>query len=70
MATQESPGHFVAAGVYIDTGTRYEDDETVGASHILDRMSFKVSIFAVFVLLILPAKIEICELVQANIIEH
>ncbi|TPX46209.1 hypothetical protein SeLEV6574_g03343 [Synchytrium endobioticum] len=41
VATQESPGHFVAAGVYIDTGTRYEDDETAGASHILDRMSFK-----------------------------
>ncbi|TPX30742.1 hypothetical protein SmJEL517_g05767 [Synchytrium microbalum] len=41
VATQESPGHFVAAGVYIDTGTRYETDETAGASHILDRMSFK-----------------------------
>ena len=42
IATEESPGHFNAVGVYIDAGTRFESEETAGVSHILDRIAFKV----------------------------
>ncbi|KAI8917659.1 Metalloenzyme, LuxS/M16 peptidase-like protein [Powellomyces hirtus] len=41
IASQEAPGHFVAVGVYVDAGTRYEGDELGGCSHVLDRTSFK-----------------------------
>ena len=36
-------GHFVAAGVYVDAGSRYEGDRTRGAGHMTDRLGFKVS---------------------------
>lgn len=42
VATDPSPGHFVATGVYVDAGSRYESDRFRGCSHLLDRMSFKV----------------------------
>lgn len=41
VATEESQGHFAALGVYIDAGSRYEDEYTRGVSHILDRLAFK-----------------------------
>ncbi|KAJ3172540.1 Mitochondrial-processing peptidase subunit alpha [Geranomyces variabilis] len=41
IASQDAPGHFVAVGVYVDAGTRYESDEMTGCSHVLDRTSFK-----------------------------
>ncbi|TPX67849.1 hypothetical protein SpCBS45565_g03426 [Spizellomyces sp. 'palustris'] len=41
IASQEAPGHFVAVGIYVDAGTRYETDRTSGCSHVLDRSSFK-----------------------------
>ncbi|KAJ3016182.1 Mitochondrial-processing peptidase subunit alpha [Thoreauomyces humboldtii] len=41
IASQDAPGHFVAVGVYVDAGTRYEGDEMAGCSHVLDRTAFK-----------------------------
>lgn len=43
VASENTPGHFVGLGVYIDAGTRYETNETSGVSHILDRMAFKAT---------------------------
>lgn len=42
VATDSSPGHFVAAGVYIDAGSRFESSRTRGAAHMIDRLGFKV----------------------------
>ncbi|CAG8799272.1 9279_t:CDS:1, partial [Cetraspora pellucida] len=41
VATENTPGHFSAVGVYVDAGSRYETPQTTGVSHILDRMAFK-----------------------------
>ncbi|KAG0227965.1 Mitochondrial-processing peptidase subunit alpha [Actinomortierella wolfii] len=41
VATENSGGHFASLGVYVDAGSRYEDDATRGVSHILDRLAFK-----------------------------
>ncbi|KAF9986837.1 Mitochondrial-processing peptidase subunit alpha [Mortierella antarctica] len=41
IATEDSQGHFASLGVYVDAGSRYEDDSTRGVSHILDRLAFK-----------------------------
>ncbi|KAG0258416.1 Mitochondrial-processing peptidase subunit alpha [Actinomortierella ambigua] len=41
VATENSGGHFASLGVYVDAGSRYEDDFTRGVSHILDRLAFK-----------------------------
>ncbi|SJX62793.1 probable mitochondrial processing peptidase alpha chain precursor [Sporisorium reilianum f. sp. reilianum] len=44
VATEATPGHFSAVGVYIDAGSRYERPWVAGesgASHLLDRLAFK-----------------------------
>lgn len=41
VATDPTPGHFVAAGVYVDAGSRYEGNRTRGAGHLMDRLGFK-----------------------------
>ncbi|KAI8983874.1 Metalloenzyme, LuxS/M16 peptidase-like protein [Pilobolus umbonatus] len=41
VASENTPGHFSAVGVYVDAGSRYETDKTRGISHILDRVAFK-----------------------------
>lgn len=44
VATEATPGHFSAVGVYIDAGSRYERPWVPGesgSSHLLDRMAFK-----------------------------
>ncbi|GAA5852695.1 hypothetical protein JCM8547_002592 [Rhodosporidiobolus lusitaniae] len=41
VASDPTPGHFVAAGVYVDAGSRYESDRTRGAAHMTDRLAFK-----------------------------
>jgi hypothetical protein len=46
VATEATPGHFSAVGVYIDAGSRYEAPRYTGVSHILDRMAFKVGFLA------------------------
>ncbi|GAA5949747.1 hypothetical protein JCM21900_003280 [Sporobolomyces salmonicolor] len=41
VASDPTPGHFVAAGVYVDAGSRYESSRTAGAGHMVDRLGFK-----------------------------
>ena len=41
VATEALPGPFSGVGVYIDAGSRYENAELSGVSHIIDRMAFK-----------------------------
>ncbi|KAF1819865.1 uncharacterized protein K489DRAFT_383424 [Dissoconium aciculare CBS 342.82] len=41
IATEALPGHFSGIGVYIDAGSRYENDDLRGVSHIIDRLAFK-----------------------------
>ncbi|KAI8379710.1 Metalloenzyme, LuxS/M16 peptidase-like protein [Radiomyces spectabilis] len=41
VASENTPGHFGAVGVYVDAGSRYETEHTRGVSHILDRLAFK-----------------------------
>lgn len=44
VATEATPGHFSAVGVYVDAGSRFERPWVPGesgVSHILDRMAFK-----------------------------
>ncbi|CAG8568311.1 1966_t:CDS:2 [Diversispora eburnea] len=41
VTTENTPGHFIAVGVYVDAGSRYETANTIGVSHILDRLAFK-----------------------------
>nr|ASF90184.1 hypothetical protein SPAR06735 [Bartheletia paradoxa] len=40
VATDASPGHFYALGIYVDAGSRYEKGNT-GVGHLVDRMAFK-----------------------------
>lgn len=42
VASENTPGHFSAVGVYVDAGSRYESPANQGVSHILDRLAFKV----------------------------
>lgn len=44
VASDPTPGHFVAAGVYVDAGSRYESERTRGAGHMVDRLGFKVRV--------------------------
>ncbi|KAF9425692.1 Mitochondrial-processing peptidase subunit alpha [Podila epigama] len=44
VATEDSQGHFASLGVYVDAGSRYEDETTSGVSHILDRLAFKSTV--------------------------
>ena len=44
IATESLPGPFSGIGVYLDAGSRYEDEELRGVSHIVDRLAFKVGI--------------------------
>ncbi|KAI9492150.1 Metalloenzyme, LuxS/M16 peptidase-like protein [Zychaea mexicana] len=41
VASESTPGHFGAVGVYVDAGSRYETAKYRGVSHILDRLAFK-----------------------------
>ena len=41
VATEALPGHFSGIGVYIDAGSRYENEHLSGVSHIIDRLAFK-----------------------------
>ena len=43
VATEALPGPFSAVGVYVDAGSRYEDEDLTGASHLIDRLAFKVA---------------------------
>jgi len=41
IATEALPGAFSGVGVYVDAGSRYENDYLRGVSHIVDRLAFK-----------------------------
>jgi processing peptidase subunit alpha len=41
VASEEAPGHFASVGVYIDAGSRYENNQNAGSSHLIDRLAFK-----------------------------
>ncbi|KAI1931747.1 Mitochondrial-processing peptidase subunit alpha [Ophidiomyces ophidiicola] len=41
VATESLPGPFAGVGVYVDAGSRYENDSLRGVSHIIDRLAFK-----------------------------
>ncbi|EFW19215.1 mitochondrial-processing peptidase subunit alpha [Coccidioides posadasii str. Silveira] len=41
VATESLPGPFAGVGVYIDAGSRYENESLRGVSHIVDRLAFK-----------------------------
>ncbi|KAL5120024.1 Mitochondrial-processing peptidase subunit alpha [Pleosporales sp. CAS-2024a] len=41
VATEALPGPFSGIGVYVDAGSRYENDALRGLSHIIDRLAFK-----------------------------
>ncbi|CAK7273516.1 Mitochondrial-processing peptidase subunit alpha [Sporothrix epigloea] len=41
VASEALPGAFSGVGVYIDAGSRFENDYLRGASHIMDRLAFK-----------------------------
>ncbi|KAJ2623790.1 Mitochondrial-processing peptidase subunit alpha [Coemansia sp. RSA 1358] len=43
VASERSPGHFTALGVYVDAGSRYEDHSTSGYAHLMDRLAFRNS---------------------------
>lgn len=46
VATEATPGHFSAVGVYIDAGSRFERPWVAGesgVSHLMDRMAFKAT---------------------------
>lgn len=36
-----TPGHFSALGAYVDAGSRYEDPQKPGLSHLFDRLAWK-----------------------------
>jgi processing peptidase subunit alpha len=41
VASEDLPDAFSGVGVYIDAGSRYENEYLRGASHIMDRLAFK-----------------------------
>ncbi|KAF2225692.1 Metalloenzyme, LuxS/M16 peptidase-like protein [Elsinoe ampelina] len=41
VASEALPGAFSGVGVYVDAGSRYENDALRGVSHIIDRLAFK-----------------------------
>ncbi|KAJ1774012.1 Mitochondrial-processing peptidase subunit alpha [Coemansia sp. RSA 1813] len=43
VVSECSPGHFTALGVYVDAGSRYEDRQSAGSAHLMDRLAFRNS---------------------------
>lgn len=41
IVTDSTPGHFSALGAYVDAGSRFENPEKPGLSHIFDRLAWK-----------------------------
>lgn len=41
VASEALPGPFSGVGVYVDAGSRYENESLRGVSHIIDRLAFK-----------------------------
>ncbi len=43
VATETTPGHSVSVGVFINSGSRYETEDSNGSAHFLEHMFFKGS---------------------------
>ena len=43
VASEDSGAATATIGIWIDAGSRYENDENNGVAHFLEHMSFKVS---------------------------
>jgi processing peptidase subunit alpha len=41
IVSESLPGPFAGIGVYIEAGSRYENEQLSGVSHIMDRLAFK-----------------------------
>ncbi|CAH2351219.1 mitochondrial-processing peptidase subunit alpha [[Candida] railenensis] len=41
IVSDSTPGHFSALGMYVDAGSRYENPQKPGVSHIFDRLAWK-----------------------------
>ncbi|KAL7693969.1 putative metalloenzyme, LuxS/M16 peptidase [Plasmopara halstedii] len=41
VISQETYGQAATLGIFIDTGSRFEDDDSVGVSHLLEHLGFK-----------------------------
>jgi hypothetical protein len=41
VASESGPGETATVGVWIETGSRYEDEKTNGVAHFLEHMTFK-----------------------------
>lgn len=48
VATDGTPGHFVAAGVYVGAGSRFEWEGNSGSSHMIDRLAYKVKLWRLY----------------------
>lgn len=42
VATENLGGETATVGVWIDAGSRFEDEKTNGTAHFLEHMAFKV----------------------------
>lgn len=51
MATENLGGETATVGVWIDAGSRFEDEKTNGTAHFLEHMAFKVTLCIVLVIL-------------------
>ena len=56
VATENLGGETATVGVWIDAGSRFEDEKTNGTAHFLEHMAFKVRIIyrACILLLSIP----------------
>lgn len=43
VVTDLTPGHFLALGMYVDAGSRFEDPKRPGLTHITDRLAWKLT---------------------------
>jgi processing peptidase subunit alpha len=42
VASTCDPCHFMSVGVYVAAGSRFENNQTTGCTHLMDRLAFKV----------------------------
>jgi processing peptidase subunit alpha len=42
IASLPNSNHFLSCGVFIDSGSRMENNQTAGASHVMEKLAFKV----------------------------
>lgn len=45
IATEDSGAPTATVGLWIDSGSRFEDDKNNGVAHFMEHMAFKVCLF-------------------------